>query len=104
MNYKLIFLIVLIIYLIYKFIYQNGYVIYTIHWYLNKYEDLINQLRKAENLIEFQEISEKIFLIKKELKDRYSKKELSDAVLIRKNLAQKLQTSFYDNKIRLMKY
>jgi len=103
MNYKLIFLFLLIIYLFYKYIYQKGHIIYTIHWYLNKYEKLINKLRKAVNLIEFQEISEKIFILKKKMK-KYSKKELTDAVLIRKNLSEKLQTSFYNNKISLMKY
>lgn len=104
MNYKRILLIFLFIFLFYKFIYQNGYIIYTIHWHLNKYEKLINELRKADNLIEFQEISEKIFIIRKELKNKYTKKELTDAVLIRKNLSQKLQTNFYNNKIRMMKY
>lgn len=88
----------------YKFVYQKGYIIYTIHWYLSKYEKLINKLRKAKNFIEFQEISEKIYIIKNKLKKKYSKKDLTAAVLIRKNLAQKLQSSFYNNKIRLMKY
>lgn len=104
MNYKLIFVFLIIIYLIYKYIYQKGFVIYTIHWYLNKYENLFDKLKESPNLIEFQEISEKIFKIKHILQKKYSKKELTDAVLIRKKLAYKLQTNFYKNKINLMKY
>jgi hypothetical protein len=104
MNYKLIFLILVLIIILYKYVYQKGFIVYTIHWYLSKYEKLINDLRKAPNLIEFQEISEKILKIKKTIQNKYSKKQLSDAVLIRSNMAQKLETSFYDNKIRLMKY
>lgn len=104
MNYKLIFLILVVFYIAYKFIYQKGYIIYTIHWHLKKYEDLINQLRDAPNLIEFQEISEKILQIKSVLQKKYSKKELSDAVLIKKTLGNKLQTQFYDTKVKLMKY
>ena len=92
MNYKLIFLFLIILYLFYKFIYQKGFIIYTIHWYLNKYEKLILKLRKSPNLIEFQEISEKIFKIKHKIQKKYTKKQITDAVLIRKNLAQNLDT------------
>lgn len=104
MNYKLIFLFFFILYLFYKFIYQKGFIIYTIHWYLNKYEKLIFQLRKSPNLIEFQEISEKILKIKHKIQKKYTKKQITDAVLIRKKLAQNLDTSFFNKKISLMKY
>lgn len=104
MNFKLIFGIVLFLYIIYKYIYQKGYIIYTMHWYLRKYDDLFNKLRSAPNFIEFQEISEKIVKIKNVLNKKYSNKDLTDGVLLRKKLSQKLNSQFYQNKIRLMKY
>jgi hypothetical protein len=104
MDLKKILLVIVTLFIFYKFIYQKGYIIYTIHWHINKYEKLFDKLRKSQNMIEFQEISEKIYKLKGLLVKKYSKKQISDAVKIRKDLAHKLDINFYKTKLNLMKY